>query len=283
MLSGMRKYGEEENFEEALNRVYMATKPYTIPDEIQIILNDPKATNLTDDPFWIVVHSVRQFVQNEGHGKLPLLGTVPDLHADSESFIKLQHLYFNKANQDMEVVKNYVKQNLHKLGKNPDEINEAYIKLFCKNCLVLRVIRYRTLEQELTTPLVGNLESTLIDFMTMEPGNGIWYILVRAAERFFNEHKRYPGEIKDYAEDYYDLKKHTDALVKEFNLSETQIADEPIFEICRYGNSQLHSIAAFIGGVAAQEIIKLVTMKWVPLNNTFVYNGIKGSSSSIEM
>jgi len=130
---------------------------------------------------------------------------------------------------------------------------------------------------------VGNLESTLIDFMTMEPGNGIWYILVRAAERFYNEHKRYPGERKDYAEDYYELKKHADALVKEFNLTETQIADEPIFEICRYGNSQLHSIAAFIGGVAAQEIIKLVTMKWVPLNNTFVYNGIKGSSSSIEM
>jgi len=279
----MRKYGEEENFDEALNRVFLATKPYNIPDEIQGILNDPKSTNLTDDPYWVVINAIRQFVHNEGHGKLPLLGTVPDLHADSESFIRLQHVYLNKANSDLEIVKNYVKQNLRKLGKNSDEITDAYIKLCCRNSLVLRVLRYRTLEQELTSPIVANLESVMIDFMTMEPGNGLWYILLRAAERFYIEHKRYPGERKDYAEDYYDLKKHADALVKEFGLNETQIADEPIFEICRYANSQLHSIAAFIGGVAAQEIIKLVTMKWVPLNNTFVYNGIKGSSASFEI
>jgi len=279
----MMRNPDEENFEEALNRAYMSYTAYSIPDEIQALLSDPKADAVIDDPYWILVNSLKKFIHNEGRGKLPLLGTVPDMHADTDSYITLQGLYIQKSNQDLEIIRNYVKQTLEKFGKPATDITNEYIKLFCKNCLVLRVIRYRTLEEELVNPLAPNLQANMIDFITMEPGNGVWYVLLRAAERFYAEFHRYPGERKDYAEDYFDLKKHIDALIKEFNLEASQISDEVNFELCRFGNAQIHSITAFLGGVSAQEIIKLITKKWTPMNHTYIYNGIKASSITLEL
>lgn len=44
----------------------------------------------------------------------------------------------------------------------------------------------------------------------------------------------------------------------------------------RYGASELHATASLIGGIAAQEAVKLITTQYMPLNNTYVYNGIAG-------
>lgn len=52
---------------------------------------------------------------------------------------------------------------------------------------------------------------------------------------------------------------------------------------CRYGGCELHSVAAFMGGVAAQEIIKLLTNQFVPINNTLIYNAIKQLSVTVEL
>ncbi len=52
---------------------------------------------------------------------------------------------------------------------------------------------------------------------------------------------------------------------------------------CRYGNSEVHSISAFLGGCAAHESIKLLTNQFIPFNNTMVYNGIKQSTTVYEL
>jgi amyloid beta precursor protein binding protein 1 len=45
----------------------------------------------------------------------------------------------------------------------------------------------------------------------------------------------------------------------------------------------VHNIAAFMGGVAAQEAVKIITHQFTPLNNTFVYNGIACIGGSYEL
>ena len=54
-------------------------------------------------------------------------------------------------------------------------------------------------------------------------------------------------------------------------------------EVVRYGSSELHTISALIGGVAAQEAVKIITHQYVPLNNTFVYNGVAGHGATYEL
>ena len=61
------------------------------------------------------------------------------------------------------------------------------------------------------------------------------------------------------------------------------VKEDLIHEVCRFGGSELHSVAAFMGGVAAQEVIKLITRQFVPVNNTYVYNAMKQSSVSIKI
>lgn len=45
-------------------------------------------------------------------------------------------------------------------------------------------------------------------------------------------------------------------------------------EITRFGGTELHNICSVIGGIAAQEVVKIVTHQYEPFNNTYVFNGI---------
>jgi amyloid beta precursor protein binding protein 1 len=54
------------------------------------------------------------------------------------------------------------------------------------------------------------------------------------------------------------------------------LSKDHAIELCRYGGVELHNISALLGGVAAQEAVKILTHLYVPLANTFVFNGIAG-------
>jgi amyloid beta precursor protein binding protein 1 len=53
--------------------------------------------------------------------------------------------------------------------------------------------------------------------------------------------------------------------------------------VVRFGCAQeVHNVAALVGGTAAQEAVKVITHQWVPVNNTFIYNGVAGTAQSYE-
>ena len=47
-------------------------------------------------------------------------------------------------------------------------------------------------------------------------------------------------------------------------------------ELVRLGGmrSELHAVSSVVGGIASQEVIKLITRQFIPVDNTFVYNGV---------
>ena len=59
--------------------------------------------------------------------------------------------------------------------------------------------------------------------------------------------------------------------------------EEAIHEMIRSGNVELHNMAAILGGMASQEIIKLITHQYIPMNNTLVYDGIHSTSTVIQV
>jgi hypothetical protein len=70
-------------------------------------------------------------------------------------------------------------------------------------------------------------------------------------------------------------------LNKELFSSENVTKDHAV-EIVRYAGVEVHNISAIIGGVAAQEVVKLITRQYVPFNNTYFYNGITCIGSRFE-
>lgn len=45
-------------------------------------------------------------------------------------------------------------------------------------------------------------------------------------------------------------------------------------EVARAGGGELHNISALTGGMVAQEMIKIITKQYIPIENTCIFDGI---------
>lgn len=84
----------EENFEEAMKAVNVCIAPTSMPPAVNAILKEAGASTPcpSTKSFWLMAKALNEFVETEGHGALPVSGVIPDMMADSETFIRLQNL-----------------------------------------------------------------------------------------------------------------------------------------------------------------------------------------------
>ncbi|KAG5459874.1 MAG: hypothetical protein BJ554DRAFT_8151 [Olpidium bornovanus] len=134
----------------------------------------------------------------------------------------------------------------------------------------------------------------------------VQYVLFRAADVFYAKLRRYPGtcfvpalgpglylaphensdrlfvfRVDDDEEesDFPILKECVACVLAGWGVPASAVADEHVREMCRAGNSELHVVAALMGGIAAQEVIKVITRQYVPVNNTCIFDGLNSTSS----
>ncbi|TRY69781.1 hypothetical protein DNTS_006011 [Danionella cerebrum] len=267
---------DEENFEEAIKNVNTALNPTKVTSTTQDIFKAEQCDSITPQSpsFWVMAHGVRDFVENEGNGQLPVRGSIPDMIADSEK-------YRDKAMKDAAVVSKYIETLLQSVGKTPESISEQEIKLFCKNAAFLRVVCCRSLAEEYSLDTFNKDEIT--SCMDSPDSEMVLYLMLRSVNRFFQQHSRYPGVYNYQVEDDINkLKLCVNSLLQEYGLS-VNVKDDYIHEFCRYGAAEPHTVAAFLGGSAAQEAIKIITHQFVPFNNTFLYNAMSQTSATFQL
>jgi amyloid beta precursor protein binding protein 1 len=63
------------------------------------------------------------------------------------------------------------------------------------------------------------------------------------------------------------------------------MSDEPLLTkgSVRAGGAELHNIGALTGGMVSQEVIKVITEQYVPVDNTCVFDGIRSKSMVIKV
>uniref|UniRef100_A0A671TLC2 NEDD8-activating enzyme E1 regulatory subunit n=1 Tax=Sparus aurata TaxID=8175 RepID=A0A671TLC2_SPAAU len=274
---------DEENFEEAIKNVNTALNPTKVPSAVEDLFNSVQCNDITSQTlsFWVMLRAVKEFVLNEGNGSLPVRGTIPDMIADSQKFINLQNVYRQKAMQDAATVSKHVECLLQSFGKPPESISEKDIKLFCKNASFLRVVRCRSLAEEYSVDSVNKDEIT--SCMDNPDSEMVFYLMLRAVDRFYQQHSRYPGVYNYQVEDDINkLKLCVNNLLQEYSLN-VNIKDDYIHEFCRYGAAEPHTVAAFLGGSAAQEAIKIISHQFVPFSNTFIYNAMSQTSATLQL
>ncbi|XP_074226727.1 NEDD8-activating enzyme E1 regulatory subunit isoform X2 [Camelus bactrianus] len=274
---------DEENFEEAIKNVNTALNTTQIPSSIEDIFNDDRCINITKQTptFWILARALKEFVAKEGQGNLPVRGTIPDMIADSGKYIKLQNVYREKAKKDAAAVGNHVAKLLQSIGQAPESISEKELKLLCSNSAFLRVVRCRSLAEEYGLDTVNKDE--IISSMDNPDNEIVLYLMLRAVDRFHKQHGRYPG-MSNYQveEDIGKLKSCLTGFLQEYGLS-VMVKDDYVHEFCRYGAAEPHTIAAFLGGAAAQEVIKIITKQFVIFNNTYIYSGMSQTSATFQL
>ncbi|CDS08456.1 hypothetical protein LRAMOSA09818 [Lichtheimia ramosa] len=280
---GMRTV-DEENFEEALANVWRLASTSTITSNVRTIFEDQNCENLSaqSNAFWIVARAIKEFVANEGQGQLPLSGKLPDMKSDTPRYMALQNIYRQKALSDLDAVKSRVRNLLREIDMPEDTVPDKMIEDFCKNAAHIQLLRYRTLRDEYVT---APSKETIANTIQMDE-NLYYYLIFRAAERYFDKHGRYPGAQCGTNSTDVDLLEHeTKSLMEELGLAidESDSFRKAVNNFVRFADQETSNIAALMGGLIAQEAIKMITAQYIPINNTCIFNGIASTSSVCQL
>lgn len=290
MLQGMAwgPIGHEMNFLEAIENAYKVYTRPEVPDEVVVVCNAAASHTVSLETldkmkdtknFWLQAHALAEFVkQNEG--LLPVTGVVPDMTASTESYVALQELYVNKGNEDARKVHEILRSHLRDLKLPEDCISFDDVVAFCKNAPNIGMLETRTIAEEYQRI---DLSSVDLEDENKEQSPLIWYVMLRAVAAFVSEFARYPG-----SEDAATIQDGTWLVLKAKKLAAgTDVADwitdNHALEMTRSCQVELHNIAALMGGIAAQEAIKLITHQFEPLNHTYVFNGISGEAATYQL
>jgi amyloid beta precursor protein binding protein 1 len=151
----------------------------------------------------------------------------------------------------------------------------------------------------LTSDARDDLLSSTMDPYETDPSQTplLWWIALRACDAFYDRHQHYPGKhdqelaLEADANEVYNCmleivhslglvdgdENNTSELIKDYILDKVKGKDMAR-EVVRYDEAEIHTIAAVVGGVASQEAVKLITGQYVPIDDTYVYNGIASTA-----
>ncbi|KAL8931053.1 MAG: hypothetical protein Q9208_000155 [Pyrenodesmia sp. 3 TL-2023] len=280
--------GGEENFDEATAAVLKSLNKSSLPSGLREIFEDVDK-HLVDGRtanFWMIASAIKYFY--EQHHSLPLPGALPDMKAQSQDYIQLQNIYKTKARQDIEEVTKSIRKREEKLTQKTELIDLKEIGAFCKGAAFVKLIRGRSLLTSLksaTTSRHAYLFEALKDEDSLLP----IFIAFLAYDTLAQNSADKSSQAG--AHDSVDsLKQHTQTIISKLaatadeNDSQSQ-ADimariNPILqELARAEGAELHNISALMGGMVAQEVIKIITKQYIPVDNTCVFDGITSKSA----
>eukprot|EP00892_Ulva_mutabilis_P000800 jgi/Ulvmu1/10720/UM068_0005.1 len=273
---------EEENFTEAVRQAHTAWMQPTVPKHVLELFLDESCTHLTasSSSFWILVAALKSFTENEGDGALPLEGSIPDMTATTDLFLALQRVYRARADAHCAAVLAHAHAALKALGRSAGEVKPEDVRLFCRNARHLRVVRRPRVVRPLADMHVDCLRRC---FDTDEQSNeAAAFLALHAADAFRERHHRAPGAAADTTEWEHDvtlLQQAVVAAAAEMGLPASAAKRDILQEFCRAAGPTMHTAAAVVGGIAAQEALKTILQQFVPLDGVLVYNGIHACSA----
>ncbi|CAK5274638.1 unnamed protein product [Mycena citricolor] len=247
-LQDMKTKFDEENFDEAEAQAYRCWTETRVPSEISALFQDPKLSALgpSSPPFFHLLDALRQFTQQPPH-TLPLSSTLPDMKANTTNYIHLQKLYKQRAEEEKAVFKSFLTVPLE------DDLIDSFVKN-SHGLKLLRGRKYGSLDSD-PAALAAAIESS--------PKAAATHLALSALAIVGTSQ---PSEAALTAAAQALLPPGTE-LPEEFALSVGEIARSP--------DADLPNTAAFLGGLVAQEVIKMITKQYVPIDGYCVVDLIE--------
>lgn len=278
LIKLLYKSGDEINLNEAYNKASLIMKNSTeLTNDLKEIFNNSQTNELNKSSsiFWIMCNSLKSFYEN--FNLLPITGILPDMESDSLEYMKLKNIYTEKFLNDKKILKDKILNILTKFDR-VDEINDLnfdnLLDLFIKNCKFLKVINGSKIDK-------SNDILNIFEFDNENFSNkSIIYLAFMICGYFYLKNKTFPidsnkSQLRSMAIsilcNYKDLTAFPDGL------------DKVLDEICRSNSHELHNVSSIMGGIAAQEIIKILTNQYIPLDNCIVFDGISGKTLSFKV
>ncbi|ETN41877.1 uncharacterized protein HMPREF1541_03816 [Cyphellophora europaea CBS 101466] len=244
--------GGEENFDEAAAAVLKSISDPPIGSGCKDMFKMESCEKVTASSpnFWLIANALRTFFNV--HGELPLPGSVPDMKATSDGYIRLQNIYKSKARADVAEVTATVRELEDSLSRS-SLVEVSEIESFCKNASHVRV---------LTNP--SNLAVPSLRFMSKDVKTVA--SLRNAAEMDWEN--MLPIFVALNHE-------HLDAANLFEDEEKKEAIERCVAELMRAQGGEMHNISSVTGGMVAQEAIKLLTRQYVPVDSVSVFDGIR--------
>ncbi|KAK1755990.1 putative NEDD8-activating enzyme E1 regulatory subunit [Echria macrotheca] len=254
--------GGEENFDEAVAAVLKTIVPPSLPSGLKEVFEyEPSEPIEERSSFWIVADAIKAFYAK--HNCLPLRGNVPDMKAQSKVYIQLQNIYKAKARLDAAEVLETAQAIAP--GRHFDP---AEVELFCKNAPFVKLINATKggniasassvdRLQDVTAQELANDESAELTLMPLSllP----IYLALRAT-----------SHVASASAD--EILAEVAKIIPGANENERIV--QAAQEVARAEGGELHNVAALTGGMVAQEMIKIITKQYIPIDNTCIFDGI---------
>jgi amyloid beta precursor protein binding protein 1 len=271
-----RNFDAELNFQEAKKNAYTAYAARELDtDQLATLLT---ATADSCPTLHLLLQGLDTFLARHAN-QPPVQGTIPDMTASTELYVKLQNVYKQQADKDLAEMRALVPV---------EQVSDDEVANFCQNVFNLDVLQPRTLQEEYYESVPDEVAEDLA-MATMEGDERpehtplLWYLAFRACQMFYKKQGRYPGVLLDdnYEQDIPLVQSCIQDIVETYKLQENDVVKATLLksqdyatEMTRYGNAEIHTIASLIGGVASQEVVKIITGQYVPFDNCYVFNGI---------
>ncbi|KAF7792179.1 hypothetical protein EIP86_003210 [Pleurotus ostreatoroseus] len=253
---------DEENFEEAEAQAFRLWSEKPVPLDVSALFDLPPlnvactitpspSSNTNADPgspnadFHALLCTLKAFVVSEG--ALPLTASLPDMKTDTVSYVRLQKMYRERAGIENAMFKDLLRKTFPAAA-----IAEDTIDAFVKNAHHVKLLRgrpYNAFDQD-KAALASSLEIFPRETATHIALSALSALISRGTE---------PTGITDEA-----IKQEVISLVGQGVTLPPQL-DDAIGEITRAPAADMPNVAAFLGGMVAQEAIKMITRQYVPI------------------
>lgn len=235
---------DEENFDEAESQAYRCWTDTTVPSDIASLFQDLALSSLMPEspPFFHLLSALHKFTLQPPH-TLPLTSTLPDMKADTNSYIHLQKLYKTRAEEEKAIFKSFLTV----------PIDDALVDTFVKNSHGLKLLRGKKW---------GVLDSdpvALANALANSPKPAATHLALSALSAFTSKHPGVQPTVKFLTTEAQALLPQGTSLPEEFS--------DAVGELARAPTADLPNTAAFLGGLVAQEVIKMITKQYVPIES----------------
>ena len=259
-----RDISHEANFAEASQAIHRALQPTAVPESLQRLFSRKE----TDDAllarsvsvFWVYVRALADFVRENG-GFLPLPGVLPDMVSTTSSYVRLQRIYREKALLDKQQFTAIVTALCERLQLDLQPDPES-ISTFCKNAAYLYVSNGAQLDTHAKLAEEFAKTSGLREDPRLLL---VVYFGMLALDRWTEE-----GGVGGETQFLEVFSCITGASTR----SLPKAVADTLRELFVHNVSGYANTCSYMGGIVAQEVLKIVTCQYIPLDNLYVFDGI---------
>ncbi|KAI0056152.1 hypothetical protein BV25DRAFT_1865191 [Artomyces pyxidatus] len=266
-VSALQRHQDEENFSEAVANAYRAYTTTGVPSNVQALFDALPDQLSPARPFATLVAALQEFTKQPPYA-LPLSATLPDMKSDTESYVALQKMYGRRAEKERGVFRELVNKLSAETGS---VIARDVVDLFCKNAHGLFGLQGKRW---------GDLDTSrerLVELLAASPRETATHLALSALSTWLARHSvahaqsngsAHPNsqtsntELRPTEEDLLALVQG--ALGDGVELGKE--VQDAVGEAARAPTADLPNVAAFMGGLVAQEAIKMITKQYVPIN-----------------